>query len=195
VSNSADHAAARCRWVVRVVLALLIVRLVLLLGGADRLTTLDAWSNPACLLVAGAAALCITVLLAYWGISAPVSAIGQQYGWPARRMRIVLNAVVLGVLAAWTIVGLLEVGAQHIGGRRETVSARVASIRYVQYRRSMCLQRVQLDIPGMDNGEICLRTLVTLPLTTATLAPGAPVRVHVVETVLGRVVESIERAR
>jgi hypothetical protein len=82
-----------------------------------------------------------------------------------------------------------------MGGRHETVSAKVASIRYVHYRRSLCLQRVQLDIPGRDNGEICLRTLVTSPLTTATLGPGASVRVHLVDTVLGRVVESIEPAR
>jgi hypothetical protein len=82
-----------------------------------------------------------------------------------------------------------------MGGRQETVSATVASMHYVYYRRSLCVQRVQLEITGRDNCEICLRTVVTSPLTTARIGPGASVRIHLVDTIFGRVVESIEPER
>ena len=180
-------------------LAVLTLRFLLLETGLDRLTTLGTWSNPVCLAIGSAFGVAVAVLLALNWFTPPTCLTMpkrterlKQRSFLAWCVSGAILTIATSAAMAWTCTSLLGVGAQYLDGSPGSFEATVVSQRSAHTAGAIC--RAKLDVMPTTKGPlltICLITKYRSSLSTGDLAQGTLVTVHVLDTHLGRVVQSV----
>lgn len=182
------------------ILAAMAVRVIALRSGVDRLTTIGTWSKPWCAFVALVLGVTIGMVVArlWFAPSADEKVTARYVNLKADSFSLwclcgVVIAIGFGAATAWICVGLMSVGAQYLGGSSTSFDATVISDGFLHTSRGVCNRELEVrrDSEGSDL-RICLSTRHRPSLATGTLELGMLVRVRVVDTQLGMVVQSVE---
>jgi hypothetical protein len=186
--------------VLSIVAAAGVLRAGALRGGIDRLTTVDTWTTPLCVIAAITAGGFAAVSIArFWffpdpGIPLPTKymALKRHGVVPWCAAGIVISAV-FAFIVAWMFVSLLGVGAQYLRGTPESFAATVVSKTATSpLSRDVC--RLRLGIQPKPQGSeltVCIATTYRPSLAFGAIEPGAQVIVSTSRTALGTVIESI----
>ena len=183
--------------VTRIVLILALVRALTRYCGLDNMTTIDDGSTPFA-----------WPLMTFFGLTGAVIA---ARGWMARRRvpaslpaaakpgavnRLWIAGVpwiaTVAIGSAWIVGGLLDIAAQHLGGPVEFVKATVISSHATSTPRSPCKRYLTFrEADAQTSMSFCLEAPFHIVPVTAALTPGAPVKIAVRATILGRVGVSV----
>lgn len=176
------------------------LRLVVLRTGLDHVTTLETWSNPICAIAGVVAGAAFAWFSGRNWFTPPSDRTVSPWIANLRQDDFLIwcllgAAVTVGfsILSAIFCANLVGVGAQYLDGVQDSFSATVISEKTINYSRAFC--KIELQVIRSSDAAtltICLATPQRPSLASAALEPSKPVTVHVLDTPLGVVVQSVE---